>query len=602
MQAEPETTTSATVTAERQGRHHLALALLLFALLPIAGHHAVWSADEGALLYQVDSLADGRGWAFDHPFPAADPDGIYFPIHLSSWAPISAAPDPGPDMADTATAGDSEPTRYIVLAKHTWFLWLATGLYRLGGYGAILAVSVAAALAAAIATSRLAAMIEPAARIPALWIIGLGSPLFVGAYVAWAHTLGAALIGWAAVGLLADRHRTRGRWRAGGLALLTVACLVRTEAPLAGLAIGLGLIVAALVEPVRSPGGRRDRLATGTGAVIAAVVGLALDRATDVRTGGPVERVDFDTAFGFLGGRLQAFTITWLRPAYGSDPRDLLVLLAAALTLTAGILARRGPAGANKATVALTLAFLALLVRFVVTPAALIPGLVVAFPILFAGLGLIDRKMLLDDGLVRLVAPFLLFCGAVLATQYRHGGGGEWGGRYFAVGLPLGAAAASVALVRVGNRFAGPDRRRLGALAAVSMLLLSTMGLAGLRSVRNQTEDLGRDVARAVDHLDRAGGSPVVVTTVAGAGRWLWEDVDRGRWLRIPAQDLELVGGRLHDLGVERLAFVSADPAELSRLEPWYEVDDEAPLSGSENPADVSSSSPVAVINLVARP
>ena len=614
------------------GRHQLFLAMVLFALIPVAGLGAVWSADEGALLYQLDAVVAGRGWTFSHPFAAVDQSGTWFPIHLASWAAGSGPEQWGP-VGDCWSTADR--CRYVVLAKHAGYLHLSAGLYRVGGYGALIAASVASTVAAAAATARLAAMVDRAAAVPALWIAGLASPLFMASYVAWGHTLAAALIGWAAVLLLgSDRRAAR---RGAGLTLLFLACLVRTEAPLAGLAIGFGLIVVSFaeswailrsgrpsptaigIEPGAGASGRdgdrdglheppsvpslisacRDQRLTGAAAVATAVAGVIVDRLTDVPTEGPVEPIAIGEAFGFLAGRVEAFTITWLQPAYGSDPRDLLILAAAALTLVAGVLARRGPTASTGATAAMAAAVLALGARFVVAPGALVPGLVVAFPVLFAGLLLLDRKTIVADRAMVLLAPFCLYCGAVLATQYRHGGGGEWGGRYFAVGLPLGTAAATVGLVRAGALFARPTRRSLGGLVVVSMVLLSTMGLLGLRAVRHQTANLAIDIDRALDPLERAGDEPVVVTTVHGLGRWMWRDVDRGRWLRVPEGELAAAGSRLRSLGVDALVLVSADPArETELLGRSYRPDTEA----DGRSADLSAGAGIVVLTMERKP
>ncbi len=623
------------------GRHQLVLAVVLFALIPVAGLDAVWSADEGALLYQIDAVVAGRGWTFPHPFPTADPSGTWFPIHLASWAADAGSGRLGPSDDCRSTV---DGCRYIVLAKHAGYLQVTAGLYRLGGYGALIVASVASTVAAAAATARLAAMADRTAAVPALWIAGLASPLFMASYVAWGHTAAAALVGWAAVLLLGADRSVAGR--GAGLALLFLACLVRTEAPMAGLAIGFALMAISVLESrplspfgrwrptiadaglaanagtasattagsdlalvpaaatsarqepapsgfldpavartggmidapegrgggleggARVPTGAQQRqmtdrrgLCTGAAAVVVAVVGVVVDRLTDIPTGGPVEPVGFDEAFGFLAGRIEAFTITWLQPAYGSDPRELLILAAAAMTLVAGVLARRGPTATTATTAALAVAVLALMARFAVAPGALVPGLVTAFPVLFAGLLLLDRRTIVVDRVLVLLISFSLFCGAVLATQYRHGGGGEWGGRYFMVGLPLGIAAATVGLVRAGARLPRPDRRSLGALLALSMALLSMMGLLGLRAVRHQTADLAVEVDRALAAIEQTGDEPVVVTTIHGLGRWMWQDVDRGRWLRVPDGELPTAGRRLRSLGVETLVLVSAEPA-----------------------------------------
>ncbi|MGH1494193.1 MAG: hypothetical protein ACRBK7_33180 [Acidimicrobiales bacterium] len=567
----------------------------MVALIPFAGLQAVWSADEGALLFQIESLAGGAansdsdgkdtaaddtispdtaspdtasrdGWTFRHPIPAADPTGRSFPIHLSSWAVAS------PGTADANCAATADGCRYIVLAKHVAFLWVATGLFSIGGYGLLILISTLAGLATAIATARLASLVEPAAEKPALWITGLASPVLMHSYVAWGHTVAAALIGWATYWLLADRQPSpsarskpfsyRSTGPGLGLFLLFLACLVRTEAPLAGLAIGLALLP------------RRRRIASA--AIATSVVGVVVDRLIATPTGGPVEPAASETelgVLGFLAGRIEAFTITWLQPAYGSHPIDMLILAAAACVVTAGVLARRGPSANQSAQLLLVAALAAVLARFAVAPAALVPGLFAAFPVLFAGLLLVDRATLTEERIGELLAGFALFCGAVLATQYRQGGGGEWGGRYFAVGLPLGISVAVVALTRAASQFERADRRRTGGLLAATMVVMSTMGVVGLRTVRNETEQLAADIGAAVEQID-ADDRPVVLSSIPGLGRWMWDDLDQGRWLRVPQDDLPTTARRLRELGVDQLAFVSQRPnEELELLKPWFSVD-----------------------------
>ncbi len=570
-------TSGAAPTRRRRRLHHLALAVVLLAVLPVAGAGAVWSADEGALLYQASAVIDGQGWTFEHPFPEADADGIWFPIHLSSVA---------------AEGG------YVVLGKHTVFVVLAGALHDFGGYPAVLGLSVLAALAAAAAASRLAGRMEPRAALPALWLTGVASPLFLSTYVAWAHTLAAALVGWGLVGLTSgdavgsatDGRETTpiGITRFAGAAALGAACLLRTEATLAAIAATLALLVVPVLmsrpteplgEPNRGRSGRRrlERSRVGPGMLAggATVAGVAIDRFTSVGILGPVR--DPGDRWGGLVGRFEGFAHTWLRPDLSPKPEHLLVLVAAAALIGAAIAARRRRLDAPLVVGLLAMAAVALLARFATDPTALIPGLVVAFPILFAGFALADRSDLRTD-LARVLAVFVaLSWGAVLATQYRTGGGGEWGGRYFAVALPAAVALASVSLVRVQERLIGPARRRVLGLTAVVVLLPVVMGILGLQQARVRTAALtGRVQDELVDPGD--GGRPVVVTTLPGLGRWSWEAVDEGRWLLVEEDELAVVGARLHELGIERVLFVSGDAAtEREHLADWYTPIDPIP-------------------------
>lgn len=565
--------------------HVLALSVVLAALVPVAGLGSVWSADEGALLYQATAVAEGRGWTFDHPFPEADPTGRWYPIHLSGFA---------------ADGG------YVVLGKHTVLVRLAGLAHRLGGYGAVVALSVAGAIAAAAATARLTSRVDRRSAAPALWLAGTASPLLLGAYVAWAHTLAAALVGWGLVGLTTEwpAGRTNERtwswpwpWLAGAGAL-GAACLLRTEATLAAGAATLALALPlgrargrAAPTLSEAPGGARwvDAALPPALAGIGTAIGYGLDRTTAIERTGPV--VPPGDRWGGLAGRLDGFLHTWLRPDFSSDPEHLLLLASATAVICAGIVARRDPGDPRRdpgdpgrvlGLLGLAVGFLS--ARALISPVALIPGLVVAFPVLFTGLAL-TRRPDLDRPTGPALGTFVaLFWGAVLATQYRYGGGGEWGGRYFALGLPAALALATPPLVRAIDQFGHHlddrptdpfghrNRRLLLASGAVITLLPVTMGILGLRHSRAGTEAItGRVDAALVDPGD-GSDRPVVVTTMAPLGRWAWSDLDRSRWLLVQdVADLPEVAERLHSLGVKRLVFATQNAAdELDPLAAWF--------------------------------
>ncbi|MEM9561287.1 MAG: hypothetical protein AAGA93_01635 [Actinomycetota bacterium] len=538
--------------------HQLALALVLATVLPIVGTDAVWSADEGALLYQATAVADGRGWTFPHPFPEVDPDGGWFPIHLSVFA----------------TDGG-----YVVLGKHTVLVRLVGAVNGIGGYPAVLGLSILSGLVAASAAARLAGRLERRAAVPALWLTGVASPLFLSSYVAWAHTLAAALVGWALVGLTTERSGGRsgppiGGWLAGGLAL-GLAMLFRTEAVLAGLALTLALAWPA-VRPLRRSRWRSTvgGLAPSAIAAVSTAVGTAVDTVTAIDRLGPV-RPPGDR-WGGLAGRIEAFGHTWLRPDFSSEPHHLLLLGSAAAVIAAGIVARRRPADDPLVLSLLAGGVGALALRFVASPTALIPGLIVAFPVLFTGLALVRRSDLRRGRAETLALFTVLFWGAVLATQYRHGGGGEWGGRYFAIGLPAVIPLSTLGLLRAADSVAGPSRRRVLGLVAIVALLPVTMGLLGMAEARERTRAIIDRVDVSLvdpgpDALGEEPDRPVVLTTLAPLGRWAWEDVDRSRWLLVTDDDVAEAGARLNDAGVEQLVLVSESADDdLGQLAPWY--------------------------------
>lgn len=576
-----------------RSRHYLALTVLVFAVLTLVGSTAVWSADEGALLSQLRTLSDDGRWSQPHPFPAADPGGTAFPLHLSSWE------NPGDDFGAAETCpADGVGCRYVSLAKHTLYTTVAAAAYGRGGYEAVLAISALGVIIAAITASRLAGRIEPAAEFWALWLAGLGSPLLFHALIGWAHGPAAALIGLGVLGVLSaedgdtPRHRL---YRLGGLAALGVAVMLRTEAVLAGLAVALGWTALSLL-PRLGP----DRLrsfttrpavstVTGLAAGAVAVAAMVIDRLIDHPTAGPVEPVGFGQAFGLISGRIEGLANTWLRPSYQPELLDLLVVVAALALIAGTYVARRAgmaALGSEKSTRTLTAAAgvstLCLVLHLFFEREVLVPGLVLASPILFVGLILMDHRVRSGE-LAAVTLPFVLFCGAVLATQYRGGGGAEWGGRYFAVGLPLGLAAASVGLVRTGRLLGLDDRRRIAALVVTSIAVLNLMGLVGVRASRDRTEDLGRNVLAAAVDAGDGDARPVVVTTIPALGRWMWEDLGQVRMLRVSADELESTADRLADLGVERLILVSTNSVdEADAFERWFAPDQDALDDGRE--------------------
>src|SRR3546814_6797744 len=71
-----------------------------------------------------------------------------------------------------------------------------------------------------------------------------------------------------------------------------------------------------------------------------------------------------------------------------------------------------------------------------------IPGLVPSSPVLIVGLVMFAAHR--SAWSLPLVA-IMVFAAMVLLTQYEQGGGIEWGGRYFALAIPIAGALASIA-------------------------------------------------------------------------------------------------------------------------------------------------------------
>ncbi|HET7718405.1 MAG TPA: hypothetical protein VFK43_00470, partial [Acidimicrobiales bacterium] len=138
---------------------------------------------------------------------------------------------------------------------------------------------------------------------------------------------------------------------------------------------------------------------------------------------------------------------------------------------------------------------------------------------------------------------------------YAKGGGGEWGGRYFALALPLAVPVLLLALWDRRTALAPAVARRAAVALVVCSLALTTMGVTALRSSH-------RANARLVAAADRAGQTvaadrPVMVTTEAAMPRFAWPTFDRQRWLLAGPEGLDGLFGRLGAAGVGRVGFVT---------------------------------------------
>ena len=111
------------------------------------------------------------------------------------------------------------------------------------------------------------------------------------------------------------------------------------------------------------------------------------------------------------------------------------------------------------------LAATAYILQFVVRPDVLIPGLLVTVPVLWglAGSSTVGPVPgLVDAPGGRCVVGAV----AVIATQYSIGGGVEWGGRYFAVLLPVAVAVVVTGAVGTLRRCLPSGPRGRSAMAA----------------------------------------------------------------------------------------------------------------------------------------
>lgn len=523
----------------RLAGHVAALALVLLALVPVVGTRASFSADEGAAIVEARSLSRGDGWIVEHPLPGVDPDGVNYPLENSDRGPRGVAP----------------------YAKHPLYPVLLAAADRLGGVSGMVLLSLAGTLAAAAVAALLARRLDPALDRVVLWVVGLGSPLLFDGFLVIGHAVAAAVA--VAAVLLAVRAVERRRPLEALAAAPAVAAGVMLRTEFLFLAVGLAAVmaVAALVA-------RRM-------AMPALVAAVALSAAAAARFG---ERVWTDRILGSAGagapvsagtlaggglaGRGRGFVLTWLTPGYGGGGAVhlALVVMLVSVVLAAGLVRRR-PAE-RRAVVALAVAAVAAaLVALASAPANVVPGLLVAFPAAAAGLVLLRREHLSTLAGGAAAGTFGVFALGVIASQYQRGGSGEWGGRYFAVGLAVVAPVLVLALRDAGRRLAPDARRIVAASLAGCTVALSVMGIGSLRAAHQRNGSMNEAVAAVAAHTPAGDGGPAVVVAADGTlARHGWPTFDEARWL-LAGSDVPALAARLEGAGIPQFVFVTRDPA-----------------------------------------
>lgn len=517
--------------------HAASLLAGMVILLPVVGTDAAYSADEGAVIIQARSLAAGDGWIIPHPMPDLDAGGALYPLELSAMGPDGAA----------------------AYAKHPAYPWVLSLAERAGGHEAMVVLSLLGTWVAALGAAAVARQLLGGLARSSFWVAGAGCPLLFNGYWVIAHSLAAAAIAWATITFIA---LTRSSRLSSSLPLVLaapvlalVAGLLRTEAVIFTSVLAVaGVVVAALARRSWALGG-----AVLIGA--AGVVARAVDSELVGRiVGGPVGSTG---AFeprergGAVGDRLDGFVATWLRAApTGEDAAAMVVVVAVLLTVLAALAMYQR---AERAAAALaTMAAALLVARLLLVPTTAIPGLLMAFPLLLVGVvgalaapAMVDRR---SAGLVLWVVA--AGWAGVLLTQYAEGGVTEWGGRYFALGLPLAVplvlAGVHALLARLSVRTA--PLVTVGLVVAMAALSLSS--IREIRHVHENTASVLKDIAALAV---QAGPNPVIVTDAPSLPRLDWARFDEHRWLLADPAEVPDLPERLAAEGVDRWVLVSAD-------------------------------------------
>lgn len=528
-------------------QHALGLLVLLAALVPLVGTDSAFVTDESFVVIQLDTIEDTGQWALPHPLPEVDPEGAAFPLH----------------------GAVRYESGYTLYGKHPALIYLYLPVHRAFGIVGLVALSVLGTWAAALVASRLAGRIRAGSGIVALWLVGAASPLFFDAYVIHAHTVAAALAGLSVLLVLRAMDEDRMWLGLGAVAAVFAVALLRSEGVLFAGALGGATALVGLL---------RRRLALtllGAAAVGAGAAAQLLDRAWSaaVANGDYVEIDTFDrVGASFLDARVTSLSFTLLMPGYrGVTVPEVLTLLGAALLVVGAVVVRRRPG--DKGAVVLPITGAALLAARSVLEWGPVPGLVVAFCVGTVGLVLLGGPIARSSPSRFLLLTSGVFAVAVALTQYAVGGHTEWGGRYFALAVPLLGAVSAASLDRALATWPRSTARAMRVSLVVATVAMGVLAVSTLRSAHDRNRARSDGVLAAAAELPVVAGQPPIVVTeddqVPRLARGRYDEV---RFLLVPPSEVDRYLGRLADEGVEQLLLVSVDPEEsLDEIPTDYE-------------------------------
>ncbi|WP_208027902.1 hypothetical protein [Rhabdothermincola sediminis] len=516
-----------------------------------------WTSDEGAAILQAELLDHGT-WIYDNPVPEVDPEGVLSPFPIGDHGSRGLAP----------------------YGKHPLYPRLLQLVGAVGGDWGLVGLSVAGTVLAAASGGLLAQRFSPSLARPALWALGLASPLFIDAFAVLAHTIAAASFGWAVLAIWESHERrslARGALIAAGCALVVVTGLLRTEGVLAGGALGIALGALAIVWRSRWMLVAAAVTATSIGAtfvtervLVRSILGTASPR--------PGLRLSHRPRPWVLG-RVEALWNDWLDPGVGGRfTLGVVVVVAALVLLVVGAARARIDRRGAPLALALSAALACYGIRLLSPPLELF-GLFAAFPILLVGVVLLTRGQFATPLPTLLGLTTALFAAAVLATNYPVGGSIQWGGRYFAVILPVFTPLGLDAIRRASSVWQPATAHRVVALSVAVSL---TVALIGLRVIRHRHDSVAATQVALSELSSVAGGAgvgahpdrPIVVSYNRLVPQLLFGGFDRYVWLAPDVRDGSgaLAAEGLAGAGVERVILFDAPGIPRGQWAEWEPV------------------------------
>lgn len=536
------------------------------------GHDSSFVADEGATMIQARLLTSEGGW-LEHPplLRAVDPTGSWYPLENSDRSGDGFAP----------------------FAKHPAYAVIAAAGYRVAGPAGVIALSVLGTLLAALAASRIAALIDPTLAVPCLWVTGLLTPLLFDGYLALGSTLAAAFAGGAvvaAVPIWIERRSGRPALLRAFVAGLAVfgATLLRTEGTILGVA--LAAVAAGGAVAWRRLGPLVLAVAALGGAIGARLAETAMRRAilgTGATAPGSVGVQGGSGGHSYLYGRLQAFYSTWVVPSHPALPRGDEALIAAWVLFTAlALVVRRRRPDPGYVTIIGTLLVAASLARLVVDRADPVPGLLFAFPVGWVGLLLLRRRDV-TPAAVLCLGTAGLFCAGVAATQYTFG---EWMGRFFVLAVPLAMPFFVGACARAIRKL---DPSVGGVALVTGVAAASVVGAVSIVGLRNTHADNTR-LVDTIQSGHSGRGTQVVVTVVPWVALQAWPTYAHQQWVLVAGSpDFPLLSARLRAAGITSVTLATIGPEDYPARFPGWRVLAQRRLDANGRPWQISALAPL---------
>lgn len=507
--------------------HVVVGSMLLIALVPFVDPAEIWTSDEGAVRAQVEFITSDGAWSRTRPFADIDPELVLSPIH----------------------AATIDNDVYFPYTKRPAYPSVLVPLRAVFGESALIALSLAGTVAAAIAGAMVIGLVGSRLRRTTFWALAFASPLFIYGYTVTAHTLAAACASFAfVIAIRTDDHAAIRALLA--MALLGIAVSLRAEAVAYGVAFSIALVVLWWNE--------RDRrqLVTAGGILVTSVFAHLLNYLWALRIAGvaPVsEGESISDGARLIRGAFSSLLLL----AYGNPTTMVVLALIAGVGVLLALVVRIEPENSRLQWALAGVSVVGVAALVAVGPVE-ITGFLVATPVIAIGLVFVRRTEMGHPITRSIVVLSSVFALAVVATQDSSGGGIQWGGRYLMLLIPL---LVPVAVIAISGQLTRTPRSRVVMIAVVVLtsVALSSNGLFNLhRQHEIAVAYQSTFIAFSRDVADTSGEPPVVVSTNIHLGRHMWRTIEDIDYLLLQEEQFNLYMKRFAATKTDRFGYVGS--------------------------------------------